>query len=209
MPPRPQPPFPSVPFALLLVEGGDEQRLCEALLGPTETHARPTCFRRANGRAFEELAALVVKEPHWVHTTHVAIVLDAEEAPAASVDLAKRALRVLGSRAAAAPGQLDGGRPAAGFFVLPSEAAHGAHETLLRQVAADGARARCADAFEACTSVHHSTAANRDKSWVQSYLAASSDGGLRTHDALAQQGWFDLGHTLLDPLRTFLRVLVR
>ena len=34
MSPRPNPPMPAQPFGLLLVEGGDEEAVCKAVVGP-------------------------------------------------------------------------------------------------------------------------------------------------------------------------------
>lgn len=59
---RINPPFPSTPFGLLLVEGGDERGLCEAVAGP-ETWRGLVCWYGSGRSDLPFLAALAVRDP--------------------------------------------------------------------------------------------------------------------------------------------------
>ncbi len=205
---RKKAPLPSAPFAFLAVEGGDEERLCVTLLSGT-VYARPLVIWPAHGHNVDDLAEIAALEPSITYASHVGVVLDAEEDPPASADIARKALTHLGVNAVGLThAKMTGGAPDGGFFLLPDAGSRGASERLLRHSAADSRLAACVDQFETCAAVTGATSANRDKSWVQAYLSASRAGGYRVHDVVADPTWFITSAPLFDPLRDFLRYLV-
>lgn len=82
-------PLPSTPFALLIVEGGDEVSLCRALNPGSDL-----VFWNARGRDnITVLAALAAKDPNIAGARSVSVLLDVEEDAVAARSLAFEALK--------------------------------------------------------------------------------------------------------------------
>ncbi|MBS2021714.1 MAG: hypothetical protein JST92_04850 [Deltaproteobacteria bacterium] len=188
-------PFPSAPFALLLVEGGDEHALFKACAGSLWT--RFTCWVASNNQGVFRLAQLAAMDPNAARIGSIGVVLDAEEDPAKALEQATSALSLFPT----VPVRLK--------LILPSSSHRGSVETLVRRAYRDLKTAECTDAFMHCVSAEFSTQALRDKAWVHAYLACSEP-KLRWHqafDAATAPHGFDLSHASLAPLFELVQAL--
>lgn len=187
--------------AALVVEGGDEERLCGALLS-----TQPIFYKTLEGHdeTSAELGALALKnDPGWAQIHHVGVVLDAEEDLAASAALAALIFARLNLPVPSKPGHVEehAGRRL-GYFLLPDNHATGSAETLLRR-AAEPPVSSCVDAFYQCTPPPGSTQAQRDKAWIGAYAAARTGVG-RLDQLFGTKPAFDPSNQAFDPLRAFL-----
>ncbi len=200
------PAFPDAPFGLLLVEGGDERAVCEAVAGPA-AWSRLVCWNAQGRDRLVNVAALAALSPNFQHARSVGLVLDMEDDGVAAHDIAQRALAALGATSAFAHGVLQGSSPQLGVFLSPDGVANGCIETLCRKAVSDTKLAACVDALVACAGAPHSVQAHADKGWLRAYLGMCADPNLRFHQALRAAYGVDPAHAAFDPLRAFLQSL--
>jgi hypothetical protein len=208
MSPRPKPELPSRPHAVLIVEGGDEGTVCEAVAGAA-TWADIRC-RNALGRTnLVKEARLIALDGNLAFARSIGVLLDVEDDPIEALDIAARTLAVFGAAGAPVHATLSAGPRSLGVFFAPDGASHGCIETLCRAAVRDQALAACVDALVTCAGRPHAALKNprakEDKAWTKAYLSMLPDPDLRFHQAFSL-GW-DPAHAAFDPLRRFLRSL--
>jgi hypothetical protein len=186
-----KPAFPEGPFRLLFVEGGDEEAVCEWLIGPTDwTSFR--CWIPENPNVLPGLARLAHQDANIGGAQSVGLVLDTESDIKRALEIARGVFAAFGASVPAHAG-FASTVPKCGLFVSPDGSSHGAIETLCRQAAADTNAARCVDAYESCAGVKSlDLPAQRDKRWVTTYIAATLGPTKRLPEALKAN--------LFDPL---------
>ncbi|NOK32663.1 hypothetical protein HMI49_05560 [Corallococcus exercitus] len=200
-----QPPFPTEPFGLLLVEGGDEEKLCKAIAGPMGWRGL-VCWK-ASGRAdLPNLAKLASMDPSFSHARSVGVLLDMEDDLAGTQALIQKILAALNVSASFAQGAFAPGAPKVGVFVSPDDQQRGSIEGLCKQAVRNPALAACVDTLVACAGHPHRTEAREMKGWLDAYLAMQHK-PVRLHQALEDSEVFDLNHAAFDPLRAFLQAL--
>lgn len=190
----------------VFVEGGDEERLCRALLGARADAVFWMTFDGPTPQNIRDRVQAAQGEPNWPGIRRIGIVIDAEERFADAQVSVSVACTELGIPVPGTSGVVEAhatGR--AGYYVLPDNAGLGALETLLRRTA-DPVAAACVDALFRCTPNPGATAAQRDKAWLAAYLAARC-GNPRVDQAWGNKG-LDPAHAALDPLRAFLHALL-
>ncbi|MBN8472865.1 hypothetical protein JYJ95_40705 [Corallococcus exiguus] len=204
--PKPPPPFPTRPFGLLLVEGGDEQKLCETIAGPA-VWSGLVCWK-ASGRAdLPNLAKLATLDPGFGHARSVGVLLDMEDDLDGAHVLVERIRAALNVTAPFVHGTFaPGAAPKVGVFVSPDGQQTGSIDTLCKQAVRNPALASCVDTLVACAGQPHTTQARGMKGWLDAYLAMQRE-PLRLHQALERPEVFDLNHAAFDPLRAFLQAL--
>ena len=200
------PSFPVAPFGLLLVEGGDERAVCEAVAGPA-TWSRLVCWNAQGRDQLVRLAAVAALDPNFQHARSVGVVLDMEDNGVVAHDIARRALAAFGGTLAPAHAVLQGSSPLLGAFLSPDGVANGCIETLCRKAVSDVKLAACVDALVVCAGAPHSVQAHADKGWLRAYLGMCADPNLRFHQALLASGGIDPAHAAFDSLRAFLQAL--
>jgi hypothetical protein len=200
------PPFPAQPFALLLVEGGDERAVCEHVAGPS-AWAGIVCWYRSGRDDLPGLARLAALDPNFSHARSIGLVLDVEDNLAAATAVAARTLAVFGAASIPTHGVLFAGPPQLGVFLSPDGASHGAIESLCRQAVRNNALAACVDQLVTCAGAPHALVARADKGWLRSYLGMTGDPSLRFHQAFTSPDGIDPAHAAFDGLRAFLRAL--
>jgi hypothetical protein len=203
---RPNPPLPSRPFGLLLVEGGDERALCEAVVD-SATWSGLFCWT-ASGRAdLRNLALLARLDPGFVHARSVGLVLDIEEDPRDAFRIAEETLAVFGHTAPVVHGVMTAQPLRLGAFLAPDGRTAGSIEFLCKQAVRDPKLASCVDGLVQCAQPKHSTAALAAKGWLNAYLAMLPEQP-RIHKAFhPAKGALDPAHNVFAPLRDFLRSL--
>jgi hypothetical protein len=205
MSPRANPELPSRPHAVLIVEGGDERVVCEAV--SSRTTWAGICCRVANGRTkLVKEAELIVQDTNLAFARSVGVLLDVEDDPKKALEIAARTLAVFGGAGSPVHGVLSGSPLRLGAFLAPDGSTHGSIDTLCRAAARDTILASCVDALVACAGRPHATLGNpkarEDKAWVKAYLAMLPDPDLRFPQAFSL-GW-DPAHAAFAPLRSFL-----
>ncbi|WP_331106491.1 DUF3226 domain-containing protein [Archangium sp.] len=201
------PPFPSTGFGLLLVEGGDERGLCEAVAGPTVWPGL-VCWYGSGGTDLPDLAALAVRDPSFANARSVGVVLDMEEDPKEAYRIAQETLAAFGANTPPIHGRLAGQPRPMGAFFAPDGKTLGSIEHLCRLAVGDPKLSACVDALVGCAQPLHSTTALGAKGWLNAYLAMCPDPRLRFHQAFtAGTGGIDPAHPAFDPLRNFLQSL--
>ena len=200
------PVFPATSFGLLLVEGGDERAVCQAIAGPT-LWPRLVCWNAQGRDQLVKLAAVAALDPNFQHARSVGVVLDMEDDGVGAHDIAQRTLAALGATSAPAHAVLQGSSPRLGAFLSPDGVANGCIETLCRKAVSDMKLAACVDALVLCAGAPHSVQAHADKGWLRAYLGMCADPNLRFHQALLASGGIDPAHAAFDSLRAFLQAL--
>jgi hypothetical protein len=203
---RKQPSLPNKPFALLLVEGGDEEAVCSYVAG---THwATITCLR-ANGRRklLPEIALIASKDQNFHFARSVGVVLDAEESVPDSILLATETLKNVGLGVTATHGTILAGHPRLGAFIAPDGTSKGSIESLCKLSIKDPAHGSCVDALVTCAKPAHSTVARAAKGWLEAYLGMMAEPSTRLHQAFEASDGLDASALVFDPLRTFLQSL--
>ena len=205
---RQLPTMPSTSFALLLVEGGDERGVCQAIVDPAVWTG--ICCWPANGRNdLPNLARLATLDPNFGHARAIGLLMDVEDNLGAAQALAARTLTVFGGTAMPSHGMFVGASPKLGLFLAPDGTGAGAIETLCRQSARNPALSACVDQLVACAGGPHNRSsnvrANEDKGWLKAYLGMLPDPNLRFHQAFTMG--LDPAHAVFDPLRAFLQAL--
>ncbi|RYD52534.1 MAG: hypothetical protein EOP83_23130, partial [Verrucomicrobiaceae bacterium] len=154
-PPKSPPPFPTKPFGLLLVEGGDEQKLCEAIAGPT-VWSGLVCWK-ARGRAdLPNLAKLATLDPSFGHARSVGILLDMEDDQAGTHALIERIRAALNVTGTFVHGTfVPGAAPKVGVFVSPDGQQTGSIDALCKQAVRNPALASCVDTLVTCAGKPH------------------------------------------------------
>jgi hypothetical protein len=199
--------MPDMPFGLLLVEGGDELALCEAVAGP-EVWQDLVCWKGDGRDALPRLATLARLDPHFARARSVGLVLDMEEDMEAARAMAEQTLKVFGGTGAPVHGVMSGSAPRLGAFLAPDGQRLGSIEHLCRQAVRSPELARCVDELVACARTAHANTAHADKAWLNAYLSMLPDPRRRFHQAIAPlKGGIDPAHTAFEPLRSFLRSL--
>jgi hypothetical protein len=202
--------MPGRSFGLLLVEGGDERAVCEAVAGPAAWAG--LCCWNANGRDnLVNTANLAKRDANFSFARSVGVVLDTENNVADALTLAAETLAVFGFAGTLMHGELSATSPPLGAFLLPDGSSQGCIETLCRRAVRDPNLAACVDALAVCAGFPHASLpnaqANADKGWLKAYLSMLADPTLRFHQAFSTPGGIDPTHAALDPLRTFLLAL--
>ncbi|AGC49292.1 hypothetical protein MYSTI_08026 [Myxococcus stipitatus DSM 14675] len=203
----PNPQFPTKPFGLLLVEGGDELRLCEAVAGPT-TWAGLVAWKAQGREDLPSLARLATMAPSFSHARSVGVLFDMEDDTSKAQSLAQQVLQILG----AAPGTptvhgaLAGQPRKLGVFIAPDGQQIGSIEKLCMQAVRSPQLAQCVNTFVACSGAPQPTQALRDKGWLSAYLSMLPS-PLRFYQALTEPQGIDPAHPVFDPLRAFLQSL--
>ncbi|RKH65080.1 DUF3226 domain-containing protein [Corallococcus aberystwythensis] len=201
-----QPPFPTEPFGLLLVEGGDEEKLCKAIAGPA-VWGSLVCWNARGRPNITELARLAAQDPSFRYARSVGVLLDMEDDPVGTQGLIQEALAALNVTAPFVHGAfVPGAAPRVGVFVSPDGQQTGSIEGLCKQAVRDPALTSCVNALVTCAGQPHTTQARGMKGWLDAYLAMQPE-PLRLHQALNGSKVFDLNHVAFDPLRAFLQAL--
>lgn len=200
------PAFPAVPFGLLIVEGGDERAVCEAVAGPA-AWARLVCWNARGRDRLVNVAALAALAPNFQNARSVGVVLDMEDDGAVAHDIARRAIGALGGLAFPSHGVFHGGSCQLGVFLSPDGVANGCIETLCRQAVSDRKLAACVDALVVCAGAPHTVQAHADKGWLRAYLGMCADPNLRFHQTLTAVDGVNPAHPAFDPMRAFLQAL--
>lgn len=206
MSPRENPAFPATPFALLLVEGGDERTICNGLLPQLGPRPAVTWAARSGGSDLVQLARLARADAGFRFASRVGVILDAEESIAEAYATLAAICEVLGATTPPTHGTFTSGQVPIGAFISPDGRSTGSLETLCRRAMADRHLASCVDALAACAGPPQTTAAKRDKAWITAYLAMLVE-PRRFHQALAPPPSIDLAHPAFDELRAFLDAL--
>lgn len=201
------PPFPVTGFGLLLVEGGDERGLCEAVAGPAVWQGL-VCWYGSGRSDLPALAALAARDPSFGHARSVGLLLDLEDNPKDAYRLAEETLAAFGATAPPVHGLLAGNPRGLGAFLAPDGTTPGSIEHLCRLAVRNPALSACVDALVGCARPAHGTAALASKGWLNAYLAMCPDPKLRFHQAFdPKAGGIDPVHPVFDPLRNFLQSL--
>ncbi|NNC17161.1 hypothetical protein HRD49_09235 [Corallococcus exiguus] len=199
-------PFPTRPFGLLLVEGGDEQKLCKAVAGPT-VWSGLVCWKASGRAALPTLAKLALLDPSFDHARSVGVLLDMEDDLAETHALIERIRAALNVTTPFVHGAfVPGAAPKVGIFVSPDGQQTGSIDGLCKQAVRNPALASCVDTLVACAGQPHTTQARGMKGWLDAYLAMQPE-PLRLHQALDNSKVFDLNHAAFTPLRAFLQAL--
>ncbi len=196
-------PFPATgPFSILIVDGGDDRRLVDAILGarPNIVHGKDLALdlqlRNAKDTSgFERAVA-------------VGVVTDCEADPAGRLVSARAAIAQIPgapSDLAHAEVRTVNGRRF-GIFLVPDGDTPGGLETLLRRAWGPTPRDRCVDDYLTCVGPTGATVANRDKAWLKAWTAGAQNPDLRPEQLIGRD--IDPGHSTFDPLRSFLDALV-
>lgn len=203
---RPNPPLPAAPFGLLLVEGGDERAVCEAVAGAS-SWAGLHCWCASGQSDLPALGALAAADPNARHIRSIGVVLDAENSVHDAYAIAAKTLAAFDKSGALSRGALPAGPPTISAFLVPDGVSKGSIETLCKKAVRSSALAACVDALVACAGSPHTNQARADKGWLKAYLGMLPDPNLRFHQAFAIPDGIDPNHAVFDPLRTFLRAL--
>jgi hypothetical protein len=195
---RPRPVFPSTSFGLLLVEGGDERSVCQAVTDPS-TWSGLVCWPADGRDDLVNLARAALNAPNSAHIRSVGVVLDAEEDIPAALGLAARTLAVFENTPVATSRRTS--------FLMPDGVSPGAIETLCRRAVRNVALAACVDQLVNCAGSPHSLHARADKGWLRAYLGMTADPNLRPDQAFTAPDGIDSTHAAFDPLRAFLLAL--
>lgn len=116
---RTNPPFPSAPFGLLLVEGGDERAVCEALVGAKEW-AGLHCWYGSGRDDLPALAQLAAADPNARFARAVGVLLDVENDRERALAIAAATLAAFGATGAPTHGVLSGSPRPLGAFSHPT-----------------------------------------------------------------------------------------
>lgn len=204
------PSFPDRPFGLLLVEGGDERRLCEAVAGPA-TWQGLVCWRSEGRFDLRNTARNARNAPNFDRARSVGIVLDMEQDAAEALKLASEALEVFGNEAPPQHGALVTAGPLKlGAFLSPDGQRLGCIEHLCRQAVRNPALAACVDSLVDCAKTNHAKPQDADKAWLSAYMAMLPDPRMRLHNEevfTPGRGGIDPDHSAFNPLRRFLQSL--
>lgn len=203
---RPNPSLPTHPFGLLIVEGGDERALCEAVAGPA-IWSGLFCWTASGRNDVKNLAQLARLDPGFIHARSVGLVLDTEDNPQESLRIAQETLAVFGHTAPVSHGLVTGQPLRLGAFLAPDGSTRGSIELLCKQAIRDPALGSCVDGLVQCAQPKYPTTALAAKGWLNAYLAM-----LPQQQRLAQafdpaKGGLDAAHTAFTPLRNFLQSL--
>jgi hypothetical protein len=203
---RPNPPLPHHSFGLLIVEGGDERALCEAVAGPG-IWSSLFCWTASGRSDLKTLALLARLDPGFIHARSVGLVLDVEEDPREALRLAQETLAVFGHTAPVTHGAMTGQPLRLGAFLAPDGSTPGSIEILCRQAVREPKLASCVDALVQCAQPKFPTTALAAKGWLNAYLAMLSE-QQRIHQAFdVLKGGLDASHAAFAPLRGFLHGL--
>ncbi|WP_233602391.1 DUF3226 domain-containing protein [Corallococcus sp. CA047B] len=191
---------------MLLVEGGDEQKLCEAVAGPS-VWSGLVCWK-ASGRAdLPNLAKLATRDPSFSYARSVGVLLDMEDSPTETTKLVQETRDALKVTLPFVHGAfVPGAAPKVGVFISPDGQQTGSIDGLCKQAVCNPSLASCVNALVACAGQPHTTVARGMKGWLDAYLAMLSK-PMRLHQALEDPQVFDLKHPAFDPLRVFLQAL--
>jgi len=200
---RTNPPLPHRPFGLLIVEGGDERSLCEAVAGPT-LWSGLFCWTASGRNDLKNLALLARLDPGFVHARSVGLVLDNEDDPRDSLRIAEETLTVFGHTGPVVHGTVTGHPLRLGAFFAPDGSTAGSIEFLCKLAVRSPQLASCVDALFQCAQPRYSTAALAAKGWLNAYLAMLPE-QQRIHQAFdPARGGLDVSHPAFHPLRDFL-----
>jgi hypothetical protein len=196
-------PMPSVPFKLLIVEGGDEEVVCKWLIGDPFWKSY-WCWNASSRERLPGVAEAATNDANFTSAASVGVVFDVEGDIAGAIDIAEQTFKVLGS---GNPGHAKfiSGTKKFGLFMSPDGSSPGAVENLCRKAATRAEAAQCVNAYENCSGVVPlALTAHADKRWVNAYIAAVLGPRKFLPDALAE-GLFDPA-PFVD-LKTFLLAL--
>ena len=203
---HPNPPFPAAPFGLLLVEGGDERAVCEAVAG-AGAWSNLRCWCATGQSALPALAGLAVRAPNADRIRSVGVVLDIEDDLLNASAIAAQTLAAFGGSGAPPHAAFSAGPPRLGAFLVPDGASNGSIETLCRRAVRNASLAACVDALVSCASSPHTNQARADKGWLKAYLGMLPDPSIRFHQSFSIADGIDPTHAAFDPLRRFLLAL--
>jgi hypothetical protein len=203
---RPNPPFPTAPFALILVEGGDERAVCEAVAGAGKW-ANLQCWCASGQTDLPTLGALAAADPNARYIRSVGVILDIEDDAIKASAIAGRTLAAFGATGTPSHGALSAGTRPLGAFLVPDGASNGSIETLCRRAVRNPTLAACVDALVSCAGSPHPNQARADKGWLKAYLSMLPDPNLRFHQSFSIPDGIDPAHAVFDPLRRFLLAL--
>lgn len=190
----------------LLVEGREPEGFFEALI----KHGAFGNVQLHNFGGINELRPFLhafAKMPDFCRVTSVGIIRDAEQNPAGAFESVQNSLRYAGMPVPDAPGQRAGEHPAVAVMILPDNKQAGMLETLLCESFADDPVNTCINSFFQCLEKSQGHAAYRPfKARARVFLATRPDPHLSVGVA-AKRGYWNLDHTALEPIRTFLHEL--
>jgi hypothetical protein len=201
--------MPAQPFGLLLVEGGDERAVCEAVAGPA-TWANLICWKGKGRNDLDEVARLAKLDANYSHARAVGVVLDVEESLVEAQNIVSRVFGKFGA-AFQGHGAFSQTSPPIGAFISPNGMDHGSIESLCRRAVRSPSLAACVDQFVICSGSPHANLLNAqaksDKAWLNAYLSMLPDPSLRFYQAFSSADGIDPMHSAFDDLRAFLQSL--
>ena len=196
---------------LLLVEGRDEVNLFGELL----KHCLDVAGRQdiqiidAGGREKFgiNIAAINAAPERCSPLRALGVIRDADDSADSAFQSVCDALRNTGYVPPAAHGDVSGGMPAVGVFILPDGEGTGAIETLCRYSVARGAASGCVETYIDCLKEQGALQSrNEDKTFAHAWLAAGEDPVARVGEG-ARQGVWDFDSDAFADLSAFLRNL--
>ena len=191
----------------LLVEGSDAEGFFDALI----EHLALENIQLQNFGGVTELRTFLpafTKRSGFSRVTSVGIVRDAETTATGAFESVRGCLQRAGLPIPNATGQRVGDHPAITVMILPDGHQPGMIETLLCETFSNEDMRTCIDTFFKCVEEFQGRVVHRpDKARARAYLATKRDPHLSVGNA-AKRGYWDLEHTALQPLHTFLRDIV-
>ncbi len=200
---RANPAIPPSACGLLLVEGGDERAVCQAIVAPA-TWSKLLCWNAHGRNNLPSAAAIAARDANFASVHSIGILLDAEDDPAGAEALAGQTITALGGIPSTAT--VFSGTPRTGFFVAPTAGVPGCIETLCRRAVRSPKLTQCANDFVTCSGPTHATVGQRDKAWLNAYISMLDDPDLRFHqeNVFADHQGVDPAHAAFAQLNAFL-----
>lgn len=192
----------------LLVEGNDQRNFFEAMV--ERLKLLDVQVRDFGGvTELRRYLAAFVNEPGFRQVRRIGIVRDAEASAEGAFASVRSSLENVRLPVPDQPAAEALGEPSVAVLVLPPNADSGMLETLLCATFADTAVDRCIDELFECVGGASSKAPKRpDKARCRVRLATMPEPHLSVGVA-AKRGYWDLSHSALEGVRTFLMSLCR
>ncbi len=195
---------------LLLVEGRDEVNLFNALMKHCFDAEPQIQVIEAGGKDQFPANLQGIRTAAETRPTlrAIGVVRDADEDAGAAFQSVCDHLRNVGYQPPRVHGELSGGEPSIGVFIVPDGVDPGAIETLCRRSREGDDVSGCVDEYLRCLDERGvKSSSNRDKTFAHAYLAAMRNPVARVGEG-ARQGAWDFGSPAFSELSGFLGRLV-
>lgn len=209
-------PKPITKEALLLVEGKDALNFFVALCNHLEFSPQPEIMNFGGVDEFRGFLEGLIGAKGFQDVKSIGIIRDAEKNAAAALQSVQSSLKNAASKHnvdLAVPTEpetlVSDGQRAIGVLILPGHGRPGMLETLLCHTFAGTPENACVDAFFNCVAeARLGWAAERpDKARAQALIATQPLPHVSVGVA-AKEGYWDLNHAVLEPVRAFLQSVV-